>query len=364
MWRMFLIPLLLNTLKLIFIPPEEPAMLNGENITLILTVIFALVFNLANGWNDAANAIATVVSTRVLSFGKAVLLGSVLNFVGALFCSEVARTVGHDIADPRLLSGITFLAAVIAAPLWITWCTTRGLPTSCSHALLGALIGSVLVTSGGFSAFKSTGIQKIFFGVIFSPIAGFVLSYIIVKLVIFLSHYMRPQIATVTFGRLQLLSASAMAFAHGTGDAQKAMGIISGALVAAGITHPISNADFIIPFWVRILCALTMALGTCLGGKQVIRTIGSQLAHLRTYQGFSAETAAATTILINTLGGVPISTTHSITGAVMGVGAARGVKMVRWGVGRKIVFAWIVTFPVCIIGGALIHQLFRLSGLR
>jgi len=339
-------------------------MCSGGYTTLVLTIIFALIFNLSNGWNDAANAIATVVSTRVLSFGKAIIFGSLLNFVGALFCSEVARTVGHNIADPRFLSGATFLASVIAAPIWVTLCTRRGLPVSCSHALLGALIGSVMVASGGVMALKAEGMRKIFFGVIVSPILGFVLSYIIVKLVTAVSRYLRPTIAATAFGKLQLLSAGAMAFAHGTGDAQKAMGIITGALVAAGVTHPIAGNEFIIPFWVRILCALAMALGTCVGGRHVIRTVGSRLAHLRTYQGFSAETAAATTILVNTLGGIPISTTHSITGAVMGVGAARGVKMVRWGIGKKIVFAWVVTFPVCILGGAVIHELLMLSGLH
>jgi PiT family inorganic phosphate transporter len=333
-------------------------------LTLSLTIFFALVFNLANGWNDAANAIATVVSTRVLSFGKAIIFGVVLNFVGALFCSEVARTVGHNIADPRFLSGVTFLAAVITAPIWVALCTRQGLPISCSHALLGALIGSVIAASGGVGALQSEGIRKIFLGVIFSPIVGFLLSYIIVRLLTTLSRYLRPNTATAVFGKFQLVSAGAMAFAHGTGDAQKSMGIITGALVAAGFTHPIAGNEFVIPFWVRILCALTMGLGTLIGGAKVIRTLGSRLAHLRTYQGFAAETAAATTILVNTLGGVPISTTHSITGAIMGVGAARGAKMVRWGIGKKIVFAWIVTFPVCIIGGAVIYKLLMMSGLR
>ena len=333
-------------------------------ITLLLTIIFTLVFNINNGWNDAANAIATVVSTRVLSFGKAIIFGTLLNFVGALFCSEVARTVGHDIADPRFLSGSTFLAAVITAPIWITWCSKKGLPISCSHALLGGLIGSVIASASGVAGLKAEGIRKIFFGVIFSPIAGFILGYIIVKVVTAVARYIRPTTASVAFGRLQLLSAGAMAFAHGTGDAQKAMGIISGALLAAGITHSQPGNEFTIPFWVRILCALTMALGTLLGGKRIIRTLGSRLAQIRTYQGFSAETAAATTILVNTLSGVPISTTHSITGAVLGVGAARGVKLVRWGIGRKIVFAWVVTFPVCILGGAIIYMLLIKAGFH
>ena len=154
-----------------------------------------------------------------------------------------------------------------------------------------------------------------------------------------------------------------MAFAHGTGDGQKAMGIICGALMAAGVTTATPTSEFVIPFWVRIVCAIAMAAGTSLGGWRVMRTLGSRLAHLRTYQGFSAETAAATTILMNTLGGIPISTTHSITGAIMGVGTAQGIRAVRWGVGRKIVFAWIVTFPICIVAGAVMNVLLRAIGM-
>jgi PiT family inorganic phosphate transporter len=333
-------------------------------ITLILTVVFALVFDLTNGWNDAANAVATVISTRVLSPARAIAFGAILNFVGALFSSEVARTVGHNIAEPEFLTGATFLAAVMTAPIWITWCSRRGLPNSCSHALLGALIGSVIASSGGLIGLKTDGIHKIFFGVLICPIAGFVLGHIIVRIASWIARNARPSTASSVFGRLQLVSAGAMAFAHGTGDAQKAMGIISGALMAAGVTHATEGHDFVIPFWVRIACASAMALGTSLGGWRVMKTLGSRLAHLRTYQGFSAETAAATTILMNTLGGIPISTTHSITGAIMGVGAAQGVRAVKWGVGRKIVFAWIVTFPICIVAGGLMYLMLRAIGIH
>lgn len=333
-------------------------------VTLVLTIVFAIVFNLTNGWNDAAGAVATVISTRVLTPVQAIMFGAVLNFVGALFSSEVARTVGHSIADPATLTGVTFLAAVVAAPVWITWCSKRGLPNSCSHALLGALIGSVIAASGGLAALKGDGIRKIFFGVLISPVAGFVIGHILARIVTGLARSFRPSLAAPLFGKLQLVSAGAMAFAHGTGDAQKAMGIISGALMVAGVTHASAGHDFVIPLWVRLVCAVAMALGTSLGGWHVMKTLGSRLAHLRTYQGFSAETAAATTILLNTLSGVPISTTHSITGAIMGVGAARGMKAVRWGVGKKIVFAWVVTFPVCILGGAIACYILKACGIR
>ncbi len=334
-------------------------------VTLGLTIVFALVFNLTNGWNDAAGAVATVISTRVLSPTQAIIFGAVLNFAGALVSGEVARTVGHSIADPSILKGgAIFLAAVIAAPVWITWCSKRGLPNSCSHALLGALIGSVIAASGGVAALKGEGIRKIFFGVLVSPVAGFILGHILAKIVTAMARGFRPSLAAPLFGKLQLVSAGAMSFAHGTGDAQKAMGIISGALMAAGLTHAESGQDFVIPLWVKIACAVAMALGTSLGGWHVMKTLGSRLVHLRTYQGFSAETAAATTILLNTHFGIPISTTHSITGAIMGVGAARGMRAVRWGVGKKIVFAWVVTFPICILGGAVVYSLLKLCGLR
>jgi PiT family inorganic phosphate transporter len=326
--------------------------------TLLLTILFAIIFNIANGANDAAGSVATVISTRVLSPAKAIVFGAVLNFVGALFSSAVARTVGHDIAAPQFLTGATFLAAVVVAPVWIVTCARRGLPTSCSHALLGALVGAVFASSG-LAGLNGGGIRKILFGVMVAPVAGFVAGYLMARVVTWIARDVRPSLAASLFGKLQLCSAGAMAFAHGTGDAQKAMGIITGALMAASV----SKGEFAVPLWVKILCASAMAVGTSLGGWRVMKTLGSRLVHLRTYQGFSAETAAATTILVNTLSGIPLSTNHSITGAIMGVGAAQGTKAVRWGVGRKIVFAWIVTFPVCILAGALVFKLLRGIGI-
>jgi inorganic phosphate transporter, PiT family len=337
-------------------------------VTFLLTVLFAIVFQLANGWNDAANAVATVISTRVLTPAKAIAFGAVLNFIGALFSSKVAETVGQEIAQANILKGVDgatiFLAAVMTAPIWITFCSRRGLPNSCSHALLGALIGSVVAASGHLSDLNGVGIRKIFFGVLMGPLAGFVAGYLLARVVTWISCDFRPTAASAVFGRLQLVSAGAMAFAHGTGDAQKAMGIVAGALVSLRIAQGHTTAVFQIDMWMRIVCALAMALGTCLGGWAVMRTLGSRLIHLRTYQGFSAETAAATTILMNTLVGVPMSTTHSITGAILGVGSARRIKAVHWGVGKKIVFAWVVTFPVCIVCGAGVFLLLRLVGLR
>jgi PiT family inorganic phosphate transporter len=227
---------------------------------------------------------------------------------------------------------------------------------------MGGLIGAVLA-SVGTDALHGPGIKKIVFGVFVSPILGFVLGYLIILAVAWGFRRVRAATATSVFGKLQLLSAGAMAFAHGTGDAQKAMGLISGALVSSGL-YQMVEGKLPIPLWVRLLCAATMGVGTALGGWAVMRTLGSRLAHLRPHQGFAAETAASITILINTLyKGIPISTTHSITGAIIGQGAAHGIRAVKWGVGGKIVFAWVFTFPVCIVGGAAIYWLLKLFGL-
>jgi PiT family inorganic phosphate transporter len=341
--------------------------MDANLIILGLTVLFALAFSLANGWNDSANAIATVVSTRVLRPWHAVIFGAALNFIGALFFSEVAKTVGSKVIDPNLATPIVFLAAVVVAPIWATMCTLWGLPISCSHSLFGGLIGAVLA-SVGLAGLRGDGITKILIGVFVAPVVGLVLGYLIMLLVAWTFRRVRAATASGLFGKLQIVSAGAMAFAHGTGDTQNPMGIIVGAMIAFQVatgkaSDLMADGHMHIPMWVRLSCAACMAIGTAVGGWAVIRTLGTSLAHLKPYQGFCAETAAATTILCNTLGGIPISTTHSITGAIMGVGAAKGIRAVKWGVGGKIVFAWVFTFPVCIAGGWLVFKLLRLFGL-
>jgi PiT family inorganic phosphate transporter len=372
-------------------------------VIIILVILFALAFSVANGRSDAANAIATVVSTRVLSPLTAVVFGAIFNLVGAMCSDKVANTIGNKIAHTSIehpLPMVVFLAAVVVAPIWITVCTMRGLPISCSHSLLGGLIGAVLAAVGDFSlawqelglhhygeafaalGLKGGGIWMIVIGAFIGPIAGFALGYVVILAVAWIFRRMRPAKASWIFGKLQILSAGAMAFAHGTGDAQKAMGLICGALLASqtagqhtldwlmpagGMLSPAVEGQaphMVVPVWTRLLCALTMAAGTALGGWAVIRTLGSRLAHLKPFQGFCAETGASVTIMVSTLlEGIPVSTTHSITGSIMGVGAAKGARAVKWGVGKKIVFAWVFTFPVCIIGGWLLYMLFRLCGL-
>ena len=331
-------------------------------VLILAVILLALVYDVTNGWNDSANAIATVVSTRVLTPWKALMMGAALNFLGALFSSEVARTVGREIAKPEVLTMGTFLAAVIVAPIWITLCTWYGLPISCSHSLMGALIGSVLATAG-VEGLHAAGIRKIVFGIFTSPVLGFLLGGALMVAIYWIFRHSAPGKVDRWFGKLQLVSASLMAFSHGTGDAQKAMGIITGALLTGGFIGLGGDGKMHIPMWVRLLCASAMAVGTVVGGWRVIRTLGGRLARLRPYHGFAAETAAALTILANTLTGVPISTTHSITGAIMGVGATRGIRLVKWGVGGKIVFAWLVTFPVCIGGGALAFEILKAMNL-
>jgi PiT family inorganic phosphate transporter len=322
-----------------------------------LIVLGAVAFDFANGWNDAGNAIATAVCTRVLKPGVAVLFGALLNFAGAMCFGEVAKTVGKDIADPVVLTSATYLAALVVAPTWIFVCSVRGMPISCSHSLMGSLVGAVIATAGS-QHLNGVGIRKILFGVFCGPIVGYLLGLAVVVLVSWLFFKARPRVVNSVFGKLQIVSAGTMAFAHGTGDAQKAMGIITGAMMAG---H--ANATWHIAWWVRILCASAMAAGTAIGSWAVIRTLGTRLSHLRTYQGFAAETGAAITILLNTHVGIPLSTTHSITGSIMGVGSAHGIRTVRWGVGKKIVYAWLLTFPVCIVSGFFVAKLFSMAGL-
>ncbi len=335
-------------------------------LLVVLITAFALLFDLANGWNDAANAIATVVGTRVMSPISAVIFGAVMNFLGALVSGAVAKTVGADIVDQKTLTSavgpLIFMAAVAAAPIWITLCTWKGLPISCSHSLMGALVGAALA-AGGAGSLKGPGIKKIVYGIFTSPVTGFVFGLLIVVAIAWLFRSAKPRLVKRLFGKLQIISAGAMAFSHGTGDAQKAMGIITGAMIAVG-WQSADPRDFHIEPWVRFSCAGMMGIGTIVGGWKVIKTLGSRLGELKAYQGFAAETAGAGTILFNTLTGVPISTTHSITGAIMGTTAAQGIRVVRWSVGKKILYAWVLTFPVCIGMGALTLALLRAALLK
>jgi PiT family inorganic phosphate transporter len=319
---------------------------------LILVIVAALVFDYINGFHDAANAIATVVSTGVLPVRTAVILAGVLNFVGALLGSEVAKTIAKGFAEPAAVTQAVVLAALIGASIWnlMTW--WWGIPSSSSHALIGGLAGAVVAHDGLYAFNWVTLVKKVLVPLVVSPLLGFVVAFILMIILLWIVRRMRPALVQRGSRRLQLLSASAMAVSHGSNDAQKAMGIITLALVAymrSGATGmpawalPVGDT---IPTWVMFACALAIALGTMAGGKRIIKTMGAKIIKITPLQGFAAETAGAMTILLASWKGIPVSTTHCISASIMGVGASKRLSAVRWGVAGNIVVAWILTIPL------------------
>ena len=318
---------------------------------IVLTVIVGLFFDFANGRSDSANAIATVVSTRTLSPVAALIMASILNFAGALTSVTVAKTVGRDIITltPSAPSIVIVLAAMVSATAWVTWCTRLGLPVSSSHSLIGGLIGAAVFVNG-WSVVKWAGVKWILIFLVASPILGLIFGHIVIIAASWAARRATPMKGKRVFGVLQLCSSSFMAFEHGKNDAQKVMGVIALALYAGGRMPDVhSLADLRIPGWVMIACACAMALGTGLGGWRVIHTLGTKLAKISTTEGFAAETAAGIVLEISASFGRPVSTTHTITGAIVGVGSAKGVHAVKWGVGKKIIYAWMFTLPVCFL---------------
>jgi len=305
----------------------------------ILLLVLAAEF--VNGFTDAPNAIATVVSTRVLRPHQAVVMAVVLNIIGALCGTAVAATIGKGIVNAESVNPLTIAAAMIGIVIWSTLAWAYGLPTSESHALVAGLAGAALATAGP-SALLWVGWQKVLIGLGFSTLLGFVGGVgIMTALCWLLFHRPRHWVGKV-FGRLQILSSAFMAFGHGSNDAQKFMGVFALALVLAGVFP-----KFHIPVWVIFVCALTMGIGTAFGGWRIIRTMGMRLTRLQPVHGFAAETSAALVITAASLFGIPLSTTHTINTTIMGVGATRRLSAVRWGVGSGIVAAWVLTFPVC-----------------
>jgi len=320
-------------------------------VLLVLVVVLALFFDFTNGWNDSANAIATVVGTRTLTPMKAVILAAILNLAGAFFSTAVAKTIGGDIVDPHGVTQLVIVATLIVATLWNAVMTLLGLPISASHALFGSLIGAAVAYSG-IDVLQTKGLTKIFLAMILSPLLGGVLAYVLMKLIKNLFANVSPSRVKRIFRPLQIFSASFMAFSHGTSDAQKAMGIITLALVAGGVQDSLE-----VPFWVILASGLAMATGTAAGGWRVIKTMGLRLSHLETPHGFAAETAAS--LLLTTVAkiGIPVSTTHTITGAIVGVGAAERLRSVRWGIAGKILYAWIFTLPCTAVAGFVVYKL-------
>lgn len=315
---------------------------------LLLVVITALLFDFVNGWNDSANAIATVVSTRVLAPLTAVTFAAVLNFGGALISTKVAKTIGGGLVDPEVVGGAVVLAAMVAGAVWVAICTFAGLPISGSHSLIGGLVGAAVAVHG-VTVVKLAGIIKVLVALIVSPVLGLIGGYILLKVVFRIAESMHPKAVRRSFSIAQIVSSGFVAVTHGTNDAQKVMGVITLALYSAG-----NIPDLRVPLWVMMACAIVMGLGTAAGGWRVIKTLGTKLAHIRPIEGFAAETAAGF-VLVGAAGmGVPVSTTHTITGSILGVGSARHLRSVKWDVGKKILYAWVLTLPATVILGGLI----------
>jgi PiT family inorganic phosphate transporter len=319
-----------------------------------LVVAFALLFEFANGWTDAPNAIATVVSTRVLRPYHAVAMAAVLNLAGALAVgTAVAETIAAGIVSPSAVSLETIAAAVLAAAFWAMGAQLFGMPSSETHALVASLLGAGFA-SGGLDALEWSGTSKVVYSLFTSPPVAFLSGFMLMVLIYRLFRRARPRTVRRTFGRGQVLSAAFMAFSHGANDAQKAMGVITLALFLGG-----HLPDLSVPLWVIFAAALTMAAGTSVGGWRVIRTIGLKMTKLEPVNGFAAETAAAAIITGAARFGIPLSTTHVIGSSIMGVGATRRLSAVRWGVAGQVVGTWVLTWPGCMLLGYVLGRIFR-----
>jgi inorganic phosphate transporter, PiT family len=320
---------------------------------LIVLIGVALLFDFLNGLHDAANSIATIVSTRVLKPQYAVAWAAFFNFIAFLFFGlHVAKTVGSGIVSPSLIDDAVIFGALMGAIVWnvVTW--LAGIPSSSSHALIGGIVGAGMAKAG-FSAVVWSGLTKTIAAVVISPATGFFLALILVLTVTWSFLKATPAMADGTFRKLQFVSASFYSLGHGGNDAQKTMGIIAVLLYSHGLT----GGEFRVPFWVVLTCQAAMGLGTLFGGWRIVHTMGSKITRLSPMQGFCAETAGAMTLFGATWLGVPVSTTHTITGAIVGVGAARRVSAVRWNVARSIVTAWIVTMPMSALIAAIAYWL-------
>ncbi len=316
--------------------------MSGSLLLISFIILVALVFDFINGFHDAANSIATVVSTRVLSPRQAVAWAAFFNFVAAFgFGVNVAKTVGKGVVEAAVVDHWVILAGLTGAILWdlITW--YYGLPTSSSHALIGGFAGAAVVKAG-FGALIPSGLGKIMVFIVLSPLLGLVLGFFLMVGVYWIFRRASPSRVDGLFRRLQLLSAAAYSLGHGTNDAQKTMGIIGILLFSAGYLGP----EFYVPFWVVLAAHAAMGLGTFAGGWRIVKTMGMRLTKLRPVGGFCAESAGALMLIGTAVGGIPVSTTHTIAGSIVGVGATQRLSAVRWGLAGRIVWAWILTIPL------------------
>jgi PiT family inorganic phosphate transporter len=321
---------------------------DGVTFMLVIVVLLAIAFDYVNGFHDTANAIATSVATRALAPRYAILMAAAFNFIGAFAGTAVAKTIGNGLVDETTTTQVVIAAALIGAIIWnlITW--QQGLPSSSSHSLIGGLIGATVV-AGGTGALKLDGIfNKVLVPMLTSPILGFLIAFALMVALYWIFRSAKRKPMAVRFRRLQILSAAFMAFAHGSNDAQKTMGVITLALVTAGVIP-----DFTVPIWVIAVSATALSLGTAVGGWRIMHTMGQRVAKLEPVHGFAAETTSATILLATAHLGMPVSTTQVISGAIMGVGSSQGLRHVRWGVARRILVAWVLTIPAAAILAAV-----------
>ena len=326
---------------------------------LLAVVLLAVLFDYINGFHDTANAIATSVATRALRPEYALLMAAFFNFFGAFAGTAVAKTIGAGLVDEKTTSQVIVAAALLGAITWnlITW--RLGLPSSSSHALIGGLLGATAIAVGT-GAFKWDGIiNKVLVPLVSSPIVGFVGAFLLMVSLLWIFNGQSRKGMASLFRRLQVFSAGYMAFAHGSNDAQKTMGIITLALFSAGV---IPTTD--VPVWVIVVAASAISLGTATGGWRIMRTMGQKVVKLEPVHGFAAETTAATVLLVTARLGMPVSTTHVISSAIMGVGSSKGLHGVHWGVARRILIAWVLTIPASAFIGALVWVILNAAGLK
>ncbi len=331
-----------------------------DDLTLVAVVAIALFFDFTNGFHDTANSIATSVSTKALSPRMAVLSAAVLNFAGAFFFFKVAATVAKGIVDPDAITLKIVLAGLVGAITWnlITW--YLGLPSSSSHALIGGVVGSAVAATGGFGVVQWAGLkEKVLIPSLLAPVLGLLLAAALMTILLWLIRKRAPGPVNRVFRRLQLISGGFVAFTHGTNDAQKTMGVITLALIVSG--HQ-SSEHFSVPLWVKVSAALAMAAGTYAGGWRIIRTLGQRVAKLDPPQGFAAQSSTAVILWLTARYGYPVSTTHTVSGSVLGAGASTRFSAVRWGVAGNIVLAWVMTIPCAGLVGAGMEAITRLPG--
>lgn len=324
-------------------------MLESSLILLIAVIAVSLIFDYINGFNDTANAIATCVSTKALSVRTAVTMAAVLNFAGALVSTKVATTIGQGIVDASAINLFVVLSGVSGAIVWglVTW--FFGIPSSSSHALIGGLVGAV-IAHGGYKALHWSGLKIIVMALLLSPIAAVIFGFVFMVIVLWICRNYSPTILNIVFRKLQIFSAACMAFAHATADAQKAMGVITLALVAHG-----TIATFAVPKTVMLACASAMALGTAAGGWRIIKTVGKDIVKLQPVHGFCVQSSASTIILIASFFGLPTSTAHVITSTIVGVGMVKRLSAVNWSIIFNILYAWVLTIPASAVIGYLIY---------